>query len=93
MGACGSRGVLERSAVTLSVGAFSSLERLRNTRPKGTGSIADPPRRPAGNDPATARVLAGVRADDTGVTYSLGGTGPGAQSSLGEEPIHARTVR
>src|SRR6478609_4875707 len=97
LGACGSRGCWERSAVTLSVGAFSVLARLRNTKPKGTGS-ARGPGDPGGNDPATDGVLGCVPTVRYGCqppvpapvtrmsrvpAYTLGGSVHGAHSSLG----------
>ncbi|GGR16364.1 hypothetical protein GCM10010282_05810 [Streptomyces roseolus] len=99
MGASGSRGCLERSAVTFSVGAFSSFERLRNTKPKGTGWRAGNPS-PGGNDPLTAGVVTGTHTRTHGrarglpeILLLLPPETGAAAVVLGEERIPLRTVR
>ncbi len=73
LGACGSRGCLESVTCALTaLWAFSSLARLRNTKPKGTGYRGVDPS-PVGNDPATPDVCKGTERK----YGAVGGQGPG----------------
>ncbi|CAM5407024.1 hypothetical protein STENM327S_07560 [Streptomyces tendae] len=98
-GACGSRGCLESVTGALTaLWAFSSLARLRNTKPKGTGCRGVDPS-PVGNDPATPVVCKWTErmlqsgwcvqprtpglSGQPGSTYSLRRDGERTQSSLG----------